>query len=106
VHHDAHIRIAALGLRALESLAKGFERGCALLVVGRIHVDVEGFRAGRLDARLDLFDMGERSAEVEVDAADAIAGLGQRQRCRLTHPGRGTEDQRPALAVIGHGRGV
>ena len=40
--------------------------------------------------------------EVEVDAADPVARLRERDRRRLAHPARGTEDERPALAVVGH----
>ena len=43
-----------------------------------------------------------RGAEVEVDAADPVARRGERERRGLAHPGGRAEDQRPALAVVGH----
>ena len=80
------------------------ERGRPLLVVGRVHVDVQRFGPGGLDAGLDLLDVGQGRAEIEVDPADLVAGLGERERGGLAHAGRGAEDQRPALALVGHGR--
>ncbi len=63
------------------------ERRRALLVVGGVHVDVEGLDAGCLDGRLDLVDVGESRPEVEVDATDVVTGLRERDGGRLAHTG-------------------
>ncbi len=78
------------------------ERGGPLLVVGRVHVDVDRLGARGLDRRLDLLDVGERRPEVEMDPAMLVAGLRERDGGRLPHPGRSPQDERPALAVVGH----
>ena len=75
----------------------------ALLVVGGVHVDVQRLAAGRRDPGLDLLDMGEGGPEIEVDPDDPVAARREGQRRRLAHPARGAEDERPALAVVGHG---
>ena len=102
VHDDADVGMPSLGDRPVEPLANGGQRGGPLLVVGRVHVDVERLGAGRLDRRLDLVDVGKGRPEVEMDADDLVAGLRERDRGRLAHARRATEDQGPALAVVGH----
>ena len=47
-------------------------------------------------AGLDLLDVGERRPEVEVDAADVVAGLGEGQGGRLAHPGRARRGSAPS----------
>ena len=94
--------MAAAGARILEPGAQRGERGRALLVVGRVHVDVQRLGARRGDLRLDLLDVREGRPEVEVDAADPVARRRERQRRGLAHPGRRAEDQGPSLAVVGH----
>ena len=102
MHDDPDVGVAARGGRPVEPLAEGREGRPALVVVGGIHVDEERLGPGRLDRRLDLLDVGQRGPEVEVDAEDPIAGRGQRPGGRLAHPGRGAEDDGPALAIVGH----
>ena len=51
---------------------------------------------------LDLLDVRQPGAEIEVDPDDVIPRLRQRDRGRLAHPARGAQDQRPSLAVVGH----
>ena len=98
--------MATSRLGPVEPLAQGSESGGAFLVVGRVHVDIEGLDAGRLDRPLDLLDVGVRRPEVKVDAADVVTGLRERDGSRLAHPGRAAQDQRPALAVVGHREGL
>jgi hypothetical protein len=43
----------------------------------------------------------ERRPEVEVDAADPIAGRCEGDRRSHAHPAGGTEKERPALALVG-----
>ncbi len=96
--------MGALGASLVEPGPERRERGRALLVVGRVHVDEQRLRAGLGDPRLDLLDVGESRPEVEMDPRDPVAGAGQGQRGRLAHARRCAEDQRPALAVVCHGR--
>ena len=49
-----------------------------------------------------VVDVRECGAEVQVDATDVVARLRECQGGRLAHPGGGAQDQRPALAVVGH----
>ena len=93
----------ARGAAPLEALPEGLDRRRPLPVVGRVHVDVQGLAARGLDPGLDLFDVGQTGPEVEVDAGDLVAGSGEGTRRRLAHPARRAEDQRPSLAVVGHG---
>ena len=58
------------------------------------------------DRRLQLLDVLECGAEVQVDPDDVVAGPGERQSGRLAHAGRAAQDQRPALAVVGHREGL
>src|SRR5438046_2074198 len=102
MHDDANVWVASVGPAPLETVTEGRQRPGSFLVVGRVHVDVEGLAARGLDRRLDLVDVLDRSPEVEVDAADPVACLRQRERGCLAHPGRCAEDERPALAIIGH----
>ena len=50
----------------------------------------------------NLVHVRDGSAEVEVDAADPVARLRQGDRRRLAHAARGAQDERPALAGVGH----
>ena len=106
VHDDPHVGLSAGRLRGREALADRRDGGRALLVVGGVHVDVQGLGARGFDARLHLLDVGQGGPEVEVDADDVVAGRGERQGRGLAHPGRSAQDQRPALAVVGHREGL
>src|SRR4029079_2515049 len=99
----ADVRMAPGAAALLEPLADRFDRRSPLLVVGGVHVDVERLAAGGLDPGLDLLDMGERGPEVEMDADDPVAVPGEREGGGLAHPARAAENERPALAIVGHG---
>ena len=103
MHHDPDVRLAPFRAGAVEALAERRQGRRALLVVGGVHVDVERLGAERLDLRLDLVHVRDRRTEVEVDAADPVAVRGERERGGLAHAGGCSEDQGPALAVVGHG---
>ena len=65
--------------------------------------EVQRFAAGRRECcALTSLDVREPRPEVEVDAGDVVAGLGEGDGGRLAHPARRAEDQRPALAVVRH----
>ena len=102
MHDDPDVGRAACRLGGIEPLTQGGQRACPLLVVGGIHVDVQRLDALGLDGGDDLGDMRVGRPEIEVDPADVVAGPGERPGRRLAHPGRAAEDQRPALAVVGH----
>jgi len=85
VHDDANVRVAARFARGLEALAQLVQRVGALLVVRRVHVDVQDLRAGLLKIGLELGDVLEARPEVEMDAADVVAGGRERPRSRLAH---------------------
>src|SRR4029079_4589443 len=99
----ADVRMASGAAALLEPPADRLDRRGPLLVVGGIHVYVERLAAGGLDPGLDLLDVGERGPEVEVDADDPVAVPGEGEGGGLAHPARATENERPALAIVGHG---
>ena len=71
-----HVDVAV----AAELLADIVERRGALVGVGGVDVEEDGVLAGGLHFVLDSYSVGQRGAQVEVDAEDAVAGAGEVRR--------------------------
>ena len=104
VQHHANVRpVAGASVKHCQQLS---DNARPLLVIGGIDVEEQRLSAMRSDLGLDLFDMSHVLAPVEVHAADVVAGGGQRQRRGFAKAAAGTQDQPPALPLVGHARRV